>query len=112
MEAGLPAFVCGRLAAPCSLPETAATNAALVFIYTPLLPYQSVRHALIILDLYHQFQLEMSMGNSPPDYSISYSYLSCLIHPYIHPRTHHGCKTHNILIPIRVLGSQWVSIHN
>jgi hypothetical protein len=52
--------------------------------------------------------LEMSMGNSPPGYSISYPSPSC----FIHPHTHHGYKTHLIPIPIRVSGLQWVPIPN
>jgi hypothetical protein len=50
--------------------------------------------------------LEMSMGNSPPGYSISYSFPSYLIYPHTHTHTHHGCKIHPILIPIRVSGPQ------
>jgi hypothetical protein len=60
----------------------------------------------------HRFQVEMSMRNSPPGYSIPYPSPSCLIHPHTHPHTHHGCKTHPIPIPIRVSGPQWFPIPN
>jgi hypothetical protein len=55
---------------------------------------------------------EMSMGNSPPGYSIPSPSPSCLIHPHTHPHTHHGYKTHPIPIPIWVSGPQWVPIPN
>jgi hypothetical protein len=50
--------------------------------------------------------LEISMGNSSPGYSIPDPSLSYLIYPHTHSHTYHGCKTHPILIPIRVSGPQ------